>query len=298
MAKPPPWDWNDVRCFLAVLREGSTLRAAAKLGIDQTTCARRIAALEDALGVTLFERSATGYAATPAALSLREAAEEMESVAGRFAVMADAETRRTKKALRVTASPSFADAVAATVAQFREKAPGAVVEVDFSDTVRDLVSGEADLAVRGGFQPEQPGLVVRRLWSEGNAIYCSADYAKRFGVPTPADLTRHPLVMLSGKALDMSKANGLGPSIAQVVNSMDGLVAAIRSGAFVGFLTDFWANAEPDLIKCFEIPAQELGAWIAFPERWRQDADHRALRELLAIAIADIAKKRPEPGTP
>ena len=40
------WEWSDVRCFLAVARHGATLRAAKELGMNQTTCARRVAALE------------------------------------------------------------------------------------------------------------------------------------------------------------------------------------------------------------------------------------------------------------
>jgi DNA-binding transcriptional LysR family regulator len=71
-----PWilvrfDWNDLRVFAAVLEHGSTARAAKALGVDQTTCARRIAALEAALGLELFTRDATGYQPTPAAEVLR-----------------------------------------------------------------------------------------------------------------------------------------------------------------------------------------------------------------------------------
>ena len=48
-------DWNDLRYFLAVARDGSTLAAAKALRVSQTTVARRIAALEAALGFPLFE---------------------------------------------------------------------------------------------------------------------------------------------------------------------------------------------------------------------------------------------------
>ena len=49
-------DWNDIRYFLAVARQGSTLSAARALRVSQTTVARRITALEEALGVTLFDK--------------------------------------------------------------------------------------------------------------------------------------------------------------------------------------------------------------------------------------------------
>ena len=50
------FDWNDLKTFLAVARSGSTLGAAKALGINQTTVARRIEALESAVGLKLFEQ--------------------------------------------------------------------------------------------------------------------------------------------------------------------------------------------------------------------------------------------------
>jgi DNA-binding transcriptional LysR family regulator len=53
-------DWSDLRHFLAVARTGSTLAAARHLGVNQTTCARRITALEEELGLTLFDEDERG----------------------------------------------------------------------------------------------------------------------------------------------------------------------------------------------------------------------------------------------
>ena len=60
------FDWNDLRAFLAVAETGSTLAAGKRLRVSQTTAARRVAALEEALGVTLFDRRQSGYVLTPA----------------------------------------------------------------------------------------------------------------------------------------------------------------------------------------------------------------------------------------
>ena len=72
-------DWNDLRYFLAVAREGSTLAAGRELRVSQTTVARRIAALEAALGFPLFEKRQAGYALTPAGEELLERAEQVET---------------------------------------------------------------------------------------------------------------------------------------------------------------------------------------------------------------------------
>ena len=63
-------DWNDLKYFLAVARGGSTLAASRALRVSQTTVARRIAALEEAVGLTLFEKRPAGYALTPAGSEL------------------------------------------------------------------------------------------------------------------------------------------------------------------------------------------------------------------------------------
>ena len=58
------FNWNDLRYFLAVAREGSTGAAAKALGVNQSTVQRRLLALEKGLGCVLAERHATGYRLT------------------------------------------------------------------------------------------------------------------------------------------------------------------------------------------------------------------------------------------
>jgi molybdate transport repressor ModE-like protein len=85
--------WNDLRFFLAVARTGSTLAGAKALKVSQTTAARRVAALEEALGLQLFERRQAGYALTPAGEALVAQAEGVERAAGAFAEVAAAQAR-------------------------------------------------------------------------------------------------------------------------------------------------------------------------------------------------------------
>jgi DNA-binding transcriptional LysR family regulator len=64
------FDWNDLRFFLTVARAGNTLAASRELRVSQTTVARRIEALEAALGLELFDKRRTGYVPTETARSL------------------------------------------------------------------------------------------------------------------------------------------------------------------------------------------------------------------------------------
>ena len=77
-------DWNDLRYFLGVADHGSTLAAGRALRVSQTTVARRIAALEAALGFPLFEKRQAGYSLTPAGEELLDRARQMDVAATAF----------------------------------------------------------------------------------------------------------------------------------------------------------------------------------------------------------------------
>ena len=98
------FDWNDLRYFLAVAREGSTLAAGRALRVSQTTVARRIAALEQALGLPLFEKRQAGYLLTPSGQELRSRAELVEASATSFADAASAQSRDTNGTVQITTS--------------------------------------------------------------------------------------------------------------------------------------------------------------------------------------------------
>ncbi len=87
------FDWNDLKYFLAVAESGSTLAAAQALRVSQTTVARRIAALETATGVTLFERRQAGYALTPTGEAMLASALAVRDSAGRFGEAVGAQSR-------------------------------------------------------------------------------------------------------------------------------------------------------------------------------------------------------------
>jgi Transcriptional regulator len=88
------FDWDDIRCFLEVADQGSTLKAARALKLHQTTVARRLDSLEQALGLDLFERSAAGYALSPTGADLLPLAKEFGTAAAAFAHRAELNRRR------------------------------------------------------------------------------------------------------------------------------------------------------------------------------------------------------------
>jgi len=77
-------DWNDIRYVLEVLRTGSTLAASRRLKVSQSTVMRRIAALEEALAIDLFDKRRTGYVATEALCALLPRIEQIEATRSRL----------------------------------------------------------------------------------------------------------------------------------------------------------------------------------------------------------------------
>src|SRR3989442_7649361 len=74
-------DWDGLRIFLALSRARTLAAAARKLGVDETTVARRLARLEKEMRASLLERAPGGPALTAASEAVRAAAEEMELAA-------------------------------------------------------------------------------------------------------------------------------------------------------------------------------------------------------------------------
>jgi len=281
------FDWNDLRVFAAVLEHGSTARAAKALGVDQTTCARRITALEAALGLDLFVRDASGYQPTPAAEVLRPAVQAVSEEVGRFAHQAGTAARRATRRIRVTSEEFLSRTLLVPALQaFADKHPDIQVEVDSTSVVRDLQAGEADLAIRpGDHPPNEPYLIRRKLRDDPWGVYCTEAYAAARGAPRDiAEAAGHPIVLLDS-AVEPARALGLGDSVRQVLSSISAVQALILTGAYIGPLPRVVAERNPELRFCFPTPPFEAAIWLVYPERLRGVPEVRALAQCIAEAF-------------
>lgn len=276
----PEWEWTDARYFLAVAREGATLRAANRLGVNQTTCARRIAALEDALALKLFIRSGSGYVLTGEGRSLVPAAEALEAAAEAFSAAAGEAARRETRKLRLTTAEGLETSlIAPALSEARRRMPSLVCEVDVTPDRRDLVRGEADLALRASNAPQEPGVIYRRLRSVEWGVYRHVSYAKAVG---PDNFFDHPIASLEGKPLEALRQMAPHARVVQITSTFLGLVATLRAGDCIGGLPTFVGDAQPDLVRCGIIPENEGPAiWIVYPERLRGREEVRVLIDCL-----------------
>ena len=271
-------DWDDIRFLLAVIDHGSTKRAAQALKVDQTTCARRIAALEAALGIELFRRDSGRYEPTADALALVDGARAMQAAAAALAETADGRRRVRSSRIRLTTDEALASQfITAAVARFTGLHPEVEVELDASTDKRDLVAGEADVAVRGGLEPDEPGLIRRKLGDDPIACYCGWTY------PSPPstwnDLHDHPMACFT-VVRERLEAAGLGASVKQVVNSANALKTMVQERRLVALMPRSIAEAEPPLRLCFTLPLP-IAIWLVYPERLRGFPELKTLGRLL-----------------
>lgn len=164
-------EWDDLRIFLAIAREGTLVAAARKLGQTQPTMGRRLRALEEAVGHTLFQRSSEGFHLTEEGSAIFAHAERMEEeVLAATRALAGHEAG-LEGLLRVASSEWFGRYLLAPIlAEFGRVHPRVVVELLTEPRLRDLGRREADLSFR--IKPfDEPELVSRRVLHVPYALY-------------------------------------------------------------------------------------------------------------------------------
>jgi len=282
-------DWNDLRYFLAVADHGSTLAAGRALRVSQTTVARRIAALELAVGFPLFEKRQAGYALTPAGEELLDRARQVNAAADAFVDAAAAEKRDTSGTVRITTQEIFAvTLLAPMLRELHEHHPEIMIELDDSQEFRDLGEGEADIALRSAYGDLGPGVVGRRLGGDEWTLYCSRDYAAKHGVPkSRAELKTHAFIGGGGPKLWRAysawlHALGLDDRVIMHHASATGMLSAIRSGLGIAVLPCIVADADPDLIQCLPpMDEQKRELWLVTHERVRHTPRVRTVIDFL-----------------
>jgi DNA-binding transcriptional LysR family regulator len=298
MRQRPP-NWDELRTFVEVARDGSLSGAARRLGITQPTVGRHIDALEAALGLTLFTRSPRGLTPTPAALALEPHVEAMAAAAAALARTASGEAAADRGAVRVTASEIVGvEVLPPMLAAFHAEHPGIAIELALTNRTQDLARRDADIAVRM-VRPTQSGLVARRIGSSRISLFAHRDYLARFGEPRSlADLATHCVI---GFDRDNSAFRGLGGYAGTLTRESFGLrcdsdlaqLAALRAGVGIGGCQDNIARRMPELVAVMPSAFHyALEVWLVMHEDLKATRRVRLLFDHLAMGLTAYVKGR------
>lgn len=250
------FDWDDLRYFLAVARQGSTIAAGRALQVNQSTVHRRLTVLEHRIGRPLVKRHPTGYRLTEVGEEMVAYAERVEHAVQAFEQQLEVIRRDAVGVVRVTCPEPIIYRItqSSLLDRFHARYPGIRVEFVMSDKYLDLAKGEVDVALRSG-DTDDNELVGRKIADSIWAVYASRTYVEQHGRPERVeDLERHPLVgfdetMANHRASKWLRQVAPGGKIVARNDSVLGLVYAAKAGMGVAPLPTALGDAEADLVR-------------------------------------------------
>ncbi|WP_341894641.1 LysR family transcriptional regulator [Ferrovibrio terrae] len=271
-------DWNDLRYVLALARHGSLSATARFLKVNHATVSRRIAALEETLELTLFERRARGYVLTPAAAPVLAAAEQIEAPLLRLGRLGDASRgEQISGTVRITCTEGVAShTIAPQLTGLRQRWPALQIEIAVEHRSLSLARREADIAIRWA-RPKTGELYASRLGAVPYRLFRN-----------PAAPDRTAVAAFDESLADLPESLWLKKSgLKQMIrsNSMLPLVAAARAGACAVLLPEYIAGQYPELVAEPGKPPVTRELWLVLHRDLRNTPRVRAVADYLADGI-------------
>jgi len=190
--------FNDVLAFLAVARERSFTKAAAKLGVSQSALSHAIRELETRLGLRLLARTTRSVAPTEAGERLLHAVgHKFDEIDAELAALSELR-EKLAGAIRITAGEHAAESILwPAVARLAPDYPDIRIEIVVDQGLTDIVAERYDAGVRLGEQVAKDMIAVRIGPDMRMAVVGAPSYfAKRRKPRTPHDLTEHNCINL------------------------------------------------------------------------------------------------------
>lgn len=188
-------DLNHVAVFVRVVETGSFSAAATALGLRRSSVSRNVAALEDALGIRLLQRTTRRLALTDAGRAYHDRAKDALAALGEARESVAALGAAPRGLVRVTAPLDLADGLAAATGPFLAAHPGVRVDVLLTARVVDIVAEGVDLAIRAGALKDS-SLVARRLGAIEYGLFASPRYLEGAGRPRRLSEVAHHACVL------------------------------------------------------------------------------------------------------
>lgn len=247
-------DWDNLRIFLAIAREGSLSGAARVLQTTQPTLGRRLAQMEKDMGARLLERHPKGYTLTSLGEAVIANAERIEAeiIATERAV--SGKDIALEGIVRVTSVDVVSSHVLVPAfAMMQCKHPKITIELINDARMLDLTRREADIAIRFT-RFKSNDLIVRKLGSFGAGFYASRGYIEKFGIPNEKDSACHSIIDVLEDQSHLDEMVALRQNLPHArtairTNSRDNMVRAVRAGIGIGCLPKIAAIGFDDIIE-------------------------------------------------
>lgn len=234
-------DIEDLRTFVEVADAGGVTAAASRLGISKSMVSRRLARLEEELGIQLLARSTRGASLTEAGTTFRDYAASVSSEidVAMETILPEGELRGR---LRIAAPLSFGPThLAPVIAEMAHRHPLLHIQTCYSDQFVDLIADGYDCAIRLGLLQDS-NLIAKRVGPLFGKLVASPDYVARHGAPEkPEELMAHQALMQGTEAwqfMDGEKIVTVNPRGRFKADNAVALTAAAVAGLGVALLPD------------------------------------------------------------
>jgi DNA-binding transcriptional LysR family regulator len=296
-------DWDDVRYFLAVAREGSVRAAAERLKVNHSTVLRRIAQLEERLGAHMFEKLPSGYRLTDAGEEILELAVQMEASSNQLETRVFGRDESVRGLLRVTLAPVLAThLLMPDIADFARLNPDVEMEILPSGELANLTNREADVAIRVVYDRNTLPLNLHALKGPElfGGVYMSRDLLDvwRAGAPDLLDVWRAGArdairwIVISSHGIPDWARGGEVRTTEVPFRTTDGeaQIVAVRQGIGITTLPCFIGDADPLLVR---VPGTDLHMhgtlWLLTQGETRKTKRVRLFTEFVSRRLAAYA---------
>lgn len=287
-------DWALWRSFAAVVADGSLSAAARRIGYSQPTLGRHIEALEQQLGVTLFDRTLQGLRPTETALRLYQSVAAAEQKLAEAVLVAEGTAGRLEGTVRITASSVVAHYVLPELLRpMRREFPAVALEIVASDSADNLLLRESDIAIRM-FRPTQLELIAKKIGEVKLVAAAHQSYLGARGTPqTVNDLLDHDLVGLDRSDVQITAAKAMGYELTRdnFIIRTDSLTTAwemMKAGLGIGFAQEGLVNDTHGMRQILpSIAPPPLEVWLTTHRELFLSARIRAIYDRLAAGLAD-----------
>jgi len=279
-------NWDDMRVFLALAREGTVSGAGRALGVKHTTVARRIRAFEERLGTRLFDRLPDGYAMTQAAENMFERALAMEGLVQAVDREVFGQDAELAGSLKLTVAHDLANRlILPKLVGFTEAYPHIDLQLLTTAGLVDLAAREADIAVRLTAKPPDY-LVGREVMPMRHGVYGTSRTLRELTDPVRVILFRSDVDQPPWVTENFSNARTV-----LRVDDVSSMAAATRNHLGLSRMPCFMGDSDAGLRR-LDVPLKlsDWGVWILSHVDLRATARVRVCREFL---LETIERQRP-----
>ncbi|EJC79341.1 transcriptional regulator [Rhizobium leguminosarum bv. trifolii WSM2297] len=290
-------DWNDLKYFLAVAESRSLSAASRRLGVSTSTVSRRITALEQALGVSLFRHHFDGYELTEAGMNLQMPAEQAESSLKAFERSAKDRSDTLSGIVRLDAPELLGQQILLpSLAGFMQDYPG--IQLDIRSSVRpvQLATQQSDIVLRI-VPPERGSYRMRSVGKVAFGLYAHRNYLEALGQPSnDRDLRSHRIIGWSEELRYLSMSvwlDELLPDLqpAMRLSSFTAQLTAVESSLGIAVLPCFAAHRTGLVPVLEDLPRLTLDLWLLVHDQAGRTPRVQIVKEHLVKILAENAEQ-------